>query len=102
MTLEQKNFLLGFLAISGVNKSVQDFEMNVRKQVSEIIDLLPKEKISKGIKLENDLLELLELIKWSYFDYGVSANETDEEWDLTWTPDVAEKITKEARKEKVA
>ena len=90
MTLEQKNFLLGFLSISGVNREVKDFEMDVRKQVSEIINLLPSEDIKKGIKLESDLLKLLELVKWSYFDYGASANETLEDWNLEWTPEEPE------------
>lgn len=99
MTLEQKNFLLGFLELSGVNKEVKDFEMDVRKQVSNIIDLLPKEDISKGIKLESDLLKLLELLKWSYLSYGASANETLEDWNLDWTPEKVEIPTsKEIRK----
>ena len=99
MTLEQKNFLLGFLSISGVNKEVKDFEMDVRKQVSQIIDLLPSEEVSKGIKLESDLLELLELVKWSYFDYGASANETLEDWNLGWTPEEPEiSINEEIKK----
>lgn len=99
MTLEQKNFLLGFLELSGVNKEVKDFEMDVRKQVSNIIDLLPKEDISKGIKLESDLLKLLELLKWSYLSYGVSAKETLEDWNLEWTPEKVEiSVNEEIRK----
>lgn len=90
MTLEQKNFLLGFLAISGVNKEVQQNETDVKKLVSEIIDLLPKEERKKGLNLENNLIRLLELVKWSYFDYGVSANETLEDWNLEWTPEEPE------------
>lgn len=86
MTTEQKNLLLGFLEISGVNKEVRDFEMNVRNQVSKIIDLLPSENSKKGLQLESDLLNLIDLLKWSYFDYGVSAEETLDSWKLNWTP----------------
>lgn len=49
MTLEQKNFLLGFLSISGVNKEISDFEEKLREDISDIIDLLPKEERKKRI-----------------------------------------------------
>ena len=73
MTLEQKNFLLGFLRISGVNKEISDFEEKLREDISDIIDLLPKEERKKGLALENNFLDFIQLLKWTYFDYGVSA-----------------------------
>lgn len=101
MTLEQKNFILGFLAISGINKEVVNFEEKIRNDFSKIIDLLPKEERKKGLKFENDLIDFIEILKWNYFNYGVSANETLEEWQLTWTPDFIE-IPKDEKMKKIA
>lgn len=95
MTLEQKNLIIGFIEISEINKDLRGFEMIVRGQVSEIIDLLPKENIKKGLKLEGNLLKLLELIKWNYFEYGASTEETLDSWRLNWTPEGLKKGSEE-------
>ena len=90
MTLEQKNFLLGFLRISGINKEISDFEEKLREDISDIIDLLPKEERKKGLALENNFLDFIQLLKWTYFDYGASAKETLEDWNLEWIPEEPE------------
>ena len=50
----------------------------------------------EGIRLQSDLLEIFDLIKWVYMDYGEKLSQVVEEYDLDWTPKVAEEITREA------
>lgn len=97
MTLEQRNLLIGFLAISGLDRENVKEENRVLELVSEIIDLLPKENRKKGIILQSDLLDYIANIKWSYLGYGANLYEVIEEWNLDWTPSVAREITKKAR-----
>lgn len=95
MTLEQKNFILGFLRISKINKELDELEEKTQKEISEIINLLPKEERKKGFELENNFVDFAQSVKWHYFDYGIYAEETAEDWNLNWTP---QEYKKEVRK----
>ena len=97
MTLEQRNLLLGFLEISELNKESKEEQEKLYNLVSEIIDLLPKEHRKKGAKLEIALDEFITKTKWDYVGYGANLYKTIEDWNLNWTPKVAEKIKDEAR-----
>lgn len=97
MTLEQKNLILGFLAISGLDKENEKEQERLSYLVSEIIDLLPKEHRKKEIFLQSDLLDFIAKIKFDYLGFGANLYETTEEKNLDWTPEVAEKIKDEAR-----
>ena len=46
--------------------------------------------------LENEIIDLFEMTKNMYFDFGLNANEVIEEYDLDWTPKVMEEITEKA------
>lgn len=98
MTLEQRNLLLGFLAISGLDKENVKEQERLFNLVSEIIDLLPKEHRKKGIILQSDLIDYIAKVKWDYVGYGANLYETTEEWNLDWTPKVAKEITEQVRK----
>lgn len=86
MTLEQKNFILGFLEISRVNKDLEDFEEEIKDRISTIIDTLPNKEKVQGIELENKIYNFIDLTKSKYFDFGVYADQTLENIDLKWTP----------------
>lgn len=86
MTLEQKNYILGFLEISKINKDLEDFEKEIKDRISDIIDVLPSKEKIKGVELENKLYNFIDLTKYKYFDFGVYADQTLENIDLKWTP----------------
>lgn len=97
MTLEQKNLILGFLAVTGLDKENQKEETRLQKLFSELIELLPAEHRRKGITLQMDLEDLVENVKFSYLGFGASLYEVAEEWNLDWTPIVAKEIKEQAR-----
>lgn len=97
MTLEQRNLLLNFLSLSGLDRENKKAQENIFKLISEIIDLLPKEHRKKGIILQSDLVEFIASTKWSYIGYGANLYEAIEEYNLDWTPSVAREITEKAR-----
>ena len=86
MTLEQKNFILGFLEISRINKNLEDLEEEIKDRISVIVDILPNKEKVQGIELENKIYNFIDLTKSKYFDFGVSAEKTLENINLKWTP----------------
>lgn len=102
MTNRDKNLVKCFLTLSGLAKETTDKEEKAIQILGDLIDSLPAEKRKEGIRLQSDLVDLFDLIKWNYMGYGANVNEVLEEYDLDWTPAVAEEINREVRKENVA
>lgn len=99
MTNREKNLVRNFLSLTGLDKETTVKEDKAIIKLGELIDLLPKEHKKEGIRLQSDLLEIFDLIKWVYMDYGEKLSQVVEEYDLDWTPKVAEEITREANEE---
>lgn len=99
MTNREKNLVRNFLSLTGLDKETTVKEDKAIIKLGELIDLLPKEYKKEGIRLQSDLLEIFDLIKWVYMDYGEKLSQVVEEYDLDWTPKVAEEITREANEE---
>ena len=70
MTLEQKNFILGFLEISRINKNLEDLEEEIKDRISVIVDILPNKEKVQGIELEDKIYDFIDLTKSKYFDFG--------------------------------
>lgn len=99
MTNREKNLVRNFLSLTGLDKETTVKEDEAIRKLGELIDLLPKDYQKDGVRLQSDLLEIFDLIKWVYMDYGAKLSQVVEEYDLDLTPKVAEEITREARRE---
>lgn len=86
MTLEQKNFIFGFLKISKVNKDFEEFEEEIKESVSFIVEKLPHEERKKWLELEDKFYKYIDLVKSYYFDFGVSAEQTLRDINLSYNP----------------
>lgn len=102
MTNRDKNLIQGFLKLSGLAKETTEREEKVFRVLSNLLESLPENKRKEGIILQSDLDDLIELIKWNYMGYGANLNEVLEDYNLDWTPAVADEISLEAKKENVA
>ena len=99
MTNRDKNIVNNFLRLTGLDKETSSKEDLIMRKLEEIAELLPKEKKIEIFRLEDDISNLVDLVKWTYMDYGAKLNEITEEHNLDWTPKVAEEITREASEE---
>nr|DAL57721.1 MAG TPA_asm: hypothetical protein [Caudoviricetes sp.] len=102
MTNRDKNLVKIFLTLSGLAKETIKREEEALTTLGNLINYLPAEKKKEAVRLQSDLDDLFELIKWDYMDYGANLNMILEEYDLDWTPAVMDKINEEVRKENVA
>lgn len=100
MTNREKNLLCFFLGVSKTDNGCT-------KQYEKVLENLTKLAYKLGVKdgtaenrefmaLENEIIDLFEMTKNMYFDFGLNANEVIEEYDLDWTPKVMEEITEKA------
>ena len=91
MSTREKNLLMYFLAVS---KSDNGCTKQYEKVLTELTKLAYKLGIKDGtpenrefMALENEIIELFQMTKETYFNFGGNANEVIEEYDLDWTPE---------------
>lgn len=100
MSIREKNLLMYFL---GVSKADNGCTKQYEKVLTELTKLAYKLGIKDGtpqnrefMALENEIIELFQMTKDTYFDFGENANEVLEEYDLDFIPEKAEEIRKVA------
>lgn len=90
MTKETRGLLLEFLNKLDENGEIGKLEISILDKVEKIIAYAENydiEKIKKEVvQIEDDFIEFKNLIKYQYFDYGVSANEIEKNRRLDWQP----------------
>lgn len=86
MTLQEKNYILGFIEIANLNKDIKDLEKQLKIDISNLIpSTLGREKSEE---IERKLQEFIFAIKWQYLEFGAYAGETLREWNLKYTPSI--------------
>lgn len=90
MTKETRGLLLEFLNKLNEQREIGQLETIILDKIQNIIsyaDNCNTEKIKEEVlKLEDDFEKYGNLIKYQYFDYGVSASELEKERNLKWEP----------------
>lgn len=86
MTTEQKNLLMFFLELNQIDKGCTAQKYQTFKILSKL-KKITEEKIGKDekknfIELEDAIIKLFEITKRTYFDFGMSANDIDENYIL--------------------
>ena len=95
MTNRDLNLIQGFLKLSGLAKETAEKEENAINVLDSLINSLPDERKKEGRKLQSDLDDLFELIKWNYMGYGANINEVLESYDLDWTPNKHQQLERQ-------
>ena len=101
MTIRDKNLINNFLDLMGINKETSQRENNIMTNLDKLMEYLPKEKKIEIIKLQREIFETLDLVKWEYMDYGAKVNEVIDNFNLEWTPETVKEINEKAREEKM-
>ena len=90
MTKETRGLLLEFLSKLDESREIGHLETSILDKVEKIITYAENydiEKIKKEVvQIEDDFIEFKNLIKYQYFDYGISANEIEKNRRLDWQP----------------
>ncbi len=91
MSTREKNLLMYFL---GVSKADNGCTKQYEKVLTELTKLAYKLGVKDGtpqnrefMALENEIVELFQMTKDTYFNFGENANDVIEEYDLDWTPE---------------
>lgn len=91
MTIQEKNYILGFLEISDLNKEFKTYEMQFKKCFSDLVSNLTGKEKKRGEEIEKKLEDFIFALKWQYLDIGASASETAREWNLKYIPQIFKK-----------
>ena len=101
MSTKEKNLLMYFLEASKTDNGCTKKWEDVRR-LSRLADKLgvklgtPENR--EFIELESDIVDLFKMTRDTYFDFGATANEVIETYDLDWTPEKLEEIKAEINK----
>ena len=100
MSTREKNLLIYFLGLSRTDNGCTKKYDEVIRKVTQLAHKLGIKSGTKQMKyfmeLEDEIVDLFDMTKNAYFDFGKNANEVIEEYDLDWTPEKTEEIRKVA------
>lgn len=102
MSTKEKNLLMYFLEVSKTDNGCTKKWEDVVRRLSRLADKLgvkigtPENR--EFIELESDIVDLFKMTRDTYFDFGATANEVIETYDLEWTPVKLEEIKAEIDK----
>lgn len=88
MTLQEKNYILGFLEISGLDNEIKEHEEQIKKDFSELVATLPEKEKAHGIEIRKKLEDFIYALKWHCIGIGASADETRREWNMDFIPKI--------------
>ena len=90
MTKETRGLLLTFLNELNKDKEIGQLESAIIENIENIINYANAREIEKikkeALKIEDDFIQIKDLLKYQYFDYGISANKIEKERRLDWQP----------------
>lgn len=100
MSTREKNLILMFLSLNKNDRGcVEKFESIISKlsKLSDELGIKSKTPQSKAFAdLEQDIFDLFDMTKDTYFTFGANANEVIETCDLDWTLEKMEEIRTKA------
>lgn len=86
MTKEARTFLINFISRANTNNELFKIENEILDFFSKIATCENEIKPSEIIKLEDNFLKYVDLVKYQYFNYGILAQSLEENQSLTFIP----------------
>lgn len=94
MTVKEKNIIRNFLFLTGLDTEETKRIDSIISKIEKVAEALPKEKRKECTDLEGEIMNLLDVVKWNYMDYGARLYEIMEEYELDWTPEKMKELEK--------
>lgn len=94
MTKEARTFLINFISRADTNNELFKIENEILDFFSEIVTCKNEIKSSKIVKLEDNFLKYIDLVKYQYFNYGILAQSLEENQSLTFIPEGLNEVDK--------
>ena len=86
MSTREKNLLLYFLELSKTDNGCTEKYNEVTRKVAQLADKLGiksgTEQMKYFMELEDEIVDLFDMTKSTYFDFGTTAREVVEEYNL--------------------
>ena len=94
MTIREKNLVKNFLFLTELDKEETERTGKVFSRIEKIAEKLSEKDKKECLDLEEEIMSLIDVVKWNYMDYGAKLQEAIEDYDLDWTPETLKEIEK--------